>query len=478
MMAPQNMIDWESSRSDALAALSAAFGEKFHRGAARREHFAHDESWHRSGLPDAVFAPRDRDDVQKLVQIANQYPIPLIAFGVGSSLEGHVVPVHGGVSIDFSEMNALVHVHPGDFQAVVQPGLTRKELNEALRHTGLMFTVDPGANATLGGMAATRASGTTTVRYGAMPENIVALEAVMANGQIIRTGQRARKSSAGYDLTRLLIGSEGTLGLITELTLRLHPIPDRVVAAVVSFPSIAAAVSAVGAILATAVPIARIELLDGLAIEAVNAFAKTHHVVAPTLFLEFHGSHGSVDGDATFVQAMCEDAGGRDFVWHSDLEKRNALWEARHMAARAIIAMRPGSRILSTDVCVPLTALPEAIDRAQHHIQSLELYAPLVGHVGDGNFHFVVPVGDDADETQRILDFTARLADDAIALGGTCTGEHGIGLGKQHYLAQELGGAVDIMRLIKQGLDPLGILNPGKILLNEDETFHTAPKLA
>lgn len=455
---------WEASRGDALTALATAFAGQVQMGEAVRAHFAHDESWHSTYLPDAVFTPRHTGDVKKLVDIANQYPIPLIAFGAGSSLEGHVVPVHGGVSIDFSQMNALLDVYAGDFQAVVQPGLTRKELNIGLRHTGLMFTVDPGANATIGGMAATRASGTTTVRYGAMPENIVSLEAVMANGQVIRTGHRAGKSSAGYDLTRLLIGSEGTLGLITELTLRLHPIPEHVSAAVVSFTSIEAAVDAVGAILATAAPVARIELLDDLAIKAVNAFAQTTHRVASTLFLEFHGTAGSVDDDAASVQSLCADHGGHDFVWHRDAEKRAALWEARHMAARAIIAQRPGSHILSTDVCVPLTALPEAIRRARGYIAELDLYAPLVGHVGDGNFHFVVPVMDDEEELQRIQDFTARLAQDAISLGGTCTGEHGIGLGKRAHLREELGPAVDIMAMIKNGLDPKNLLNPGKIL--------------
>ncbi len=456
--------NWDLTRGDALAALESAFGAQFQSGASVRTHFSRDESWHQSGLPDAVVAPHSAEDVQKLIQIANQFPIPIIAFGMGSSLEGHVVPIYGGISVDFSHMDKVVDIHAGDFQAVVQPGLTRKALNEALRYTGLMFTVDPGADASLGGMAATRASGTTTVRYGAMPDNVVSLQAVMANGDLIHTGQRARKSSAGYDLTRLLIGSEGTLGLITELTLRLHPIPDHISAAVVSFPSIDAAVDAVGAILATAVPVARIELLDHLAIEAVNAFSKATHRVAPTLFLEFHGTAGSVEEHAALVRDLCADFEGQNFVWHSERAQREALWNARHMAARAIIAMRPGSHILSTDVCVPLTALPRAIQRARAYIEELDLYAPLVGHVGDGNFHFVVPILGDADEMKRVQAFTTRLAEDAIALGGTCTGEHGIGIGKQEYLKRELGTAVDMMASIKRALDPKGILNPGKIL--------------
>lgn len=454
--------------SAAVAALKAAFGVRLHTSEAILQHHSHGESWHTPALPDAVLMVHSIDDVITAARICTQHQLPIVPFGAGSSVEGQVIPVEGGLSLNFSEMNKIVKVRPEDFDVTVQPGVTRKQLNEALRHHGLFFPVDPGANATLGGMVATRASGTTSVRYGTMRDNVVSLTIVTAAGQVVRTASRAVKSSAGYDLTRLMIGSEGTLGIITDITLRLHPIPEAISAAVVSFDNIEMAVEAVIATLQHAVPIARIELLDDLAIEAINRYSKTEHAVKPTLFLEFHGSSSGVREQAELVGELCAELGGSEFVWKTREEERNALWEARHNAAPAAMNMRPGCGLLATDACVPLSQLSEAIRAARADLDTMGLQASLVGHVGDGNFHLALPVDhSNPSEIALVKEFCTRLAERTIAMGGTCTGEHGIGVGKQQFLTAELSEAIPLMRAIKQALDPGNILNPGKIFARQ-----------
>ncbi len=448
----------------ALAALKDTFGQRLITSAAVRQHHGSDESWHEPSLPDAVLMIHTTEDVVTAVKICAQYRFPIIPFGAGSSVEGQVIPTEGGISIDFTEMNQVLDVRAEDFDVTVQPGVTRKQLNRYLRDVGLFFPVDPGADATIGGMTATRASGTTSVRYGTMRENVISLTVVTAEGEVVRTASRARKSSAGYDLTRLFVGSEGTLGIITEITLRLYPIPEAVSSAVVSFPDIEAAVSAVVTTLQYAVPIARIELLDDLAIDAVNKFMKTDHPVKPTLFLEFQGSQAAVREQAELVGEICAELGGGDFVWKTLKEERNALWEARHNGALAAMNLRPGCELLATDVCVPISRLSDAISEAKKDLKACGIVAPLMGHVGDGNFHFAIPVDRSNEaELEAVKDFCERLAIRAIEVGGTCTGEHGIGMGKQPFLEIEMGSGVGLMRSVKQALDPQNIMNPGKI---------------
>lgn len=448
----------------ALAALADAFGERLITSAAVRQHHGCDESWHEPSSPDAVLMVHNTDDVVTAVKICAQHRYPIIPFGIGSSVEGQVIPTQGGLTIDFTEMNQVLEVRPEDFDVTVQPGVTRKQLNRELRDLGLFYPVDPGADATLGGMTATRASGTTSVRYGTMRENVIALTIVTPDGRIVRTASRARKSSAGYDLTRLFVGSEGTLGVITEITLRLHPIPEAVSSAVVAFDDIESAVNAVITTLQYAVPIARIELLDELAIDAVNKFMKTDRPVKPTLFLEFHGSDTGVCEQSKLVGEVCAEFGGGDFAWKTLEEERNALWEARHNAALAAMNLRPGCELLATDVCVPISRLAEAIVEAKADLAECGLLAPLMGHVGDGNFHLVIPVDrGNSEELNRVKGFCERLAARAIEMDGTCTGEHGIGVGKQSLLDIELGEGVNLMRSIKQAFDPDNIMNPGKI---------------
>ncbi|MCK0510489.1 FAD-binding oxidoreductase [Aromatoleum buckelii] len=446
--------------------LGARFGTRFSTAEAVRAHHGHDESHFPDMLPDAVVWPHDTAEVVAIVEACGRHRVPIVPFGAGSSLEGHILPLHGGISVDFSEMNKVLAVHGEDMDVVVQPGITRKQLNAALHGSGLFFPVDPGADASLGGMAATRASGTNAVRYGTMRDNVLGMEAVLADGRVIRTGGRARKSSSGYDLTRLMIGSEGTLGLITELIVRLHPLPEAVSAAVCAFADVASAVHTVIQTIQLGVPVARIELLDELTVQAINRYSKTTLRESPMLFFEFHGSKASVEEQAQTVQEIARDNGGQDFEWATHPEDRTRLWAARHDVYFSCIALRPGCRGLTTDVCVPISRLADCIAGAREDIAASGLIAPIVGHVGDGNFHTVVLVdpNDDA-EILRAEALNRRIVERALAMGGTCTGEHGIGFGKQDFLVAEHGAdAVDAMRAVKRALDPDNLLNPGKIV--------------
>jgi len=406
------------------------------------------------------------DEVASVVRLCAEHGVPVIPYGVGSSVEGHVLATQGGISLDLSGMNRVLAIHAEDGDAVVQAGVTRKQLNDALKGTGLFFPIDPGADATLGGMAATRASGTNAVRYGTMKDNVLATTTVLADGRIMKTGSRARKSSAGYDLTRLLVGSEGTLGVMTELTVKLFPIPEAISAAVCTFPSIEAAVQTVIQTIQLGVPVARIELLDALSLKAINLFSKTTLSEAPTLFFEFHGSPASAEEQAQTVQAIAADLGGANFAWATRPEDRTRLWQARHDAYFACLQLKPGCRSFPTDVCVPISRLAECIAETQADIAQVDIPIALLGHVGDGNFHLVVLVDpENAREMEEAAWISQRVVERAIAMEGTCTGEHGIGLGKRKYLPLEHGAvAVDIMRTIKQALDPHNLLNPGKIL--------------
>lgn len=446
--------------------MKTRFGERFTLSAGVRAHHGHDESHFPDALPDAVVFVHDTDEVVATVEACGAHAVPIIPFGVGSSLEGHILAIRGGISVDFSQMDKVIAIHPEDMDAVVQPGVTRKQLNAALHGSGLFFPIDPGADASLGGMAATRASGTNAVRYGTMRENVLGLTAVLADGRVIRTGGRARKSSAGYDLTRLLIGSEGTLGIITELTMRLHPLPEAVSGAVCAFPDVVDAVKTVIQTIQLGIPVARIELVDTLTVQAINRYSKTTLREAPMLFFEFHGSPASVEEQARTVQEIARDNGGLDFEWAERPEDRSRLWAARHDVYFASLNLRPGCRGLTTDVCVPISKLAECVDATRADIDASGLIAPIVGHVGDGNFHTLILIDpDNADEIERAEALNRRIVLRALAMDGTCTGEHGIGIGKQDFLVQEHGApAVDAMRLIKQALDPDDLLNPGKIL--------------
>jgi D-lactate dehydrogenase (cytochrome) len=449
-----------------IETLKAAFGKRFSTAEAVRAHHGHDESHFPDALPDAVVWPHSTEEVVTVVKACHQHRVPIIPFGVGSSLEGHILALHGGVSLDFSEMNEVLTVHDKDMDAVVQPGVTRKQLNAALHGTGLFFPIDPGADASLGGMAATRASGTNAVRYGTMRENVLGMEVVLADGRVIRTGGRARKSSSGYDLTRLMVGSEGTLGLITALTVRLHPLPEAVSGAVCAFPDVDSAVQTVIQTIQLGVPVARIELLDALTVRAINRYSKTELREAPMLFFEFHGSPASVEEQAQTVQEIARDSGGQDFEWATRPEDRSRLWQARHDAYFACLNLRPGCRGVTTDVCVPISRLADCIGATCEDIAASGLTAPIVGHVGDGNFHTLILV-DPADEAEieRAEALNRRIVERALAMDGTCTGEHGIGFGKQDFLVQEHGsGAVDAMRALKRALDPDNLLNPGKVV--------------
>ncbi len=431
-----------------------------------REHHGRDESHFPPALPDAVVFPHTTDEVAAIARACHAAGVPMIPFGAGSSLEGHVLAVRGGVCIDLTQMNRIVALHAEDFDVTVQPGVTRKQLNAEIRDSGLFFPIDPGADATLGGMAATRASGTNAVRYGTMRENLLGATAVLADGRVLRTGGRARKSAAGYDLARLMVGSEGTLGIITELTLKLYPVPEAIAAAVCCFPSVHDAVRCVIQTIQLGVPIARIELLDTLSVQAINAYSKTALQEAPTLFFEFHGSAAGVDEQASTVQAVSKEFGGTDFSWANRPEDRSRLWQARHDAYFACINLKPGWRSLTTDVCVPISQLADCIAATRDDIEANGLIAPILGHVGDGNFHVLV-LTDPAspDDNARAEAFHDRLVRRALAYEGTCTGEHGIGFGKAQFLALEHGEtAVSVMRAIKQALDPLNLLNPGKVL--------------
>ncbi|MGD1885439.1 MAG: FAD-binding oxidoreductase [Paracoccaceae bacterium] len=454
----------ESGISTTLGVLKQQFGDRFHAGQAMREQHGHTTTWITNQPPDAVVFPTSTREVSDIVKVCATHQVPVIPFGTGTSLEGHVNAPAGGISIDLTQMNKILAVNAEDLDCVVQPGVTRQDLNTHLRDQGLFFPIDPGANASLGGMAATRASGTNAVRYGTMKDNVLSLEVVMADGRIIRTAQRAKKTSAGYDLTRLLIGSEGTLGLITEITLKLQGIPEAISAARMSFPSIDAACQAVMTTIQYGIPVARIELMDELNVKAANAYAKLNLPETPLLLLEFHGSESGVVEQAETFGAIAEEVGGTDFATTTSTEERNKLWQARHDLYWATLQLRPGAKGISTDVCVPISRLAEAVTGAQKKAEELDLLAPVVGHVGDGNFHSLVLIDiEDADEVARAETFVAWLADEAIRMEGTCTGEHGIGQGKMPYLVKELGAATEYMAAIKDALDPLNILNPGKI---------------
>ncbi|NRA99224.1 MAG: FAD-binding protein [Rhodobacteraceae bacterium] len=448
----------------ALGVLRQRFGERFTTNPGVREQHGHTTTHIPNQPPDAVVFPRSTEEVAEIVRTAAQYKVPIVPFGVGTSLEGHVNAAAGGVSIDFAQMNAVKSVHPEDLDVVVEPGITRTQLNTHLRDQGLFFPIDPGADATLGGMAATRASGTNAVRYGTMKDNILALEAVMADGRIIRTGTRARKSSAGYDLTRLLVGSEGTLGVITELTLRLHGIPEAMASARCTFPTVSAACDAVIATIQFGIPVARIELLDALQVKMVNKYSGLTLPEQPLLLLEFHGSEDSVAEQAKSFGEIADDAGAQDFEWTGRAEDRTKLWQARHDTYWANMQYMPNMASLVTDVCVPISRLADAVNAAQDKARELDVLAPVIGHVGDGNFHLtiLIPKGDEA-AFERAKSFVGWLNEMAISMEGTCTGEHGIGQGKRKYLPQELGDAPEVMRAIKMALDPDNLLNPGKI---------------
>ncbi len=445
--------------------LAQRFGDRFAASPALREQHGHTTTWLPNQMPDGVVFAESTQEVAEAVSICAEHRVPVIAFGTGTSLEGHVNAPAGGFSIDLSRMNRIIAVHAEDLDCVVEPGVTRKQLNNYLRDTGLFFPIDPGADASLGGMAATRASGTNAVRYGTMKDAVLGLTVVMADGSVVKTGGRAKKSSAGYDLTRLMVGSEGTLGIITQLTLRLHGIPEAVAGGVCPFPTVEAACNAVIGTIQCGIPVARIELLDTLQVKASNAYSKLGLKETPTLFLEFHGTASGVAEQSELFGAIAADAGGGPFEWETDPEKRNRLWTARHDAYWAAKALRPGAEAVATDVCVPISRLAECVEATRRDIEAEGLFAPIVGHVGDGNFHVSLLVDvDNPAEIARAEAFIERLNWRAIEMEGTCTGEHGVGQGKMKYLKREHGAGLGVMRALKQALDPHGILNPGKIV--------------
>ncbi|MBX3620614.1 MAG: FAD-binding protein [Rhizobacter sp.] len=448
-----------------IDALKARFGERCSTALAVREQHGRDESPFDVRPPDAVVFCESTEEVAAAVALADRYAVPVIPFGVGSSLEGHLLAVQGGISIDVSRMNRVLQVNPEDLTVMLEPGVTREQLNREIRDTGLFFPIDPGANASLGGMAATRASGTNAVRYGTMRENVLGLTVVTASGEVIRTGTRAKKSSAGYDLTRLMVGSEGTLGVITEITLKLYPIPEAISAAVVVFDRIESAVNTTIQMIQLGLPIARCELLDVNAVRAVNRHDKLNLREGPMLLMEFHGSEAGVKEQAEMAQQIARENGGEDFQWATTPEERTRLWTARHRAYFAGLQMKPGCRTVTTDTCVPISRLTECISQAVADAEAAGLQYYIVGHVGDGNFHIaylIDPAQPQERETaERLND---QLVHRALAMEGTCTGEHGIGLHKQGFLVDEAGsGAVEMMRTLKRALDPKNILNPGKI---------------
>ena len=448
-----------------IGALRDLLGDRLSTAAAICAQHGKDESYHQAHAPDAVAFPRNSEEVAAIVKLCARHQTPVIAFGTGTSLEGHVAALKGGICVDMTQMNAILRVNAEDLDATVEAGVTRKQLNEHLRDTGLFFPIDPGADASLGGMAATRASGTNAVRYGTMRENVLSLTVVLADGRVIRTARRARKSAAGYDLTRLFVGSEGTLGVITELTIRLYGIPEAISAAVCAFPTLENAVDTVISTIQAGVPVARIELLDEAQMAAINKYSKLDHQVAPTLFFEFHGSPGGVAEQSETVKSIAAEYGGSDFRWATTAEQRSKLWQARHDAYYAALALRPGSKGWATDVCVPISRLAECIRETKQDLAQSPIPSALVGHVGDGNFHLVFMI--DPDRPEEIAEagrLNDRMVARALSMEGTCTGEHGVGYGKMNFLIAEHGEAVSVMRTIKRALDPDNIMNPGKIV--------------
>jgi D-lactate dehydrogenase (cytochrome) len=449
----------------AIGALAAKFGNRLVTSQAVREQHGNTLTWIENQPPDAVVFPQTTEDVQDAVRICMQHKVPVIAYGTGTSLEGHINAPLGGVTLDFRDMNRILAVHAEDLDCVVEPGVTRKQLNEYLRDQGLFFPIDPGADASIGGMSATRASGTNAVRYGTMKDNVLSLKVVLANGETISTSRRAKKSAAGYDLTRLFVGSEGTLGVITEVTVKLHGIPEAISGGICPFPSVEAACNAAIATIQSGIPVARIELFDELQVKACNAYSKLSLPETPLLFLEFHGTAAGVAEQSERFGEISADLGGGPFTWTTNTEERTKLWQARHDAYWAVVGLRPGAKAFATDVCVPLSRLAECVLETQKDIATSGLIAPIVGHVGDGNFHVSPMVDmDDPAEVSAAKAFSERLVERALAMEGTCTGEHGVGQGKMKYLKAEHGGALAVMRAVKLALDPQDLMNPGKIV--------------
>ncbi|MCF6215881.1 MAG: FAD-binding protein [Emcibacter sp.] len=447
-----------------LSKLSPLLGKRLSRAEAVRKHHGEDLTHFDICLPDAVAYPHSTEEVSAIVKLCHTYEIPVIPYGAGTALEGNFLAISGGITLNFSQMDKIIALRHDDMDCTVEAGVTREQLNHEIRHTGLFFPIDPGANATLGGMAATRASGTNAVRYGTMRENVIRLKAVMADGTIITTSSRARKSAAGYDLTRLLVGSEGTLGVITEITVRLYGLPEAMSAAVCPFSSLEGAVNTVVETIQMGIPIARIELIDEMLIDVINRFSDFDYPLEPTLFMEFHGSDNAVKEQAEMVEEIAKSHGGHGFQWASRPEERNKLWQARHDGFLSLRAAYPGKDFWVTDVCVPISRLAESIRETRKDIARANLVAPLVGHVGDGNFHLTIPYDkNNPEDVAAIEQLNQRLIERAIAMDGTSTGEHGIGLGKKKYMALEYGPALEFMKIIKKSLDPKNILNPHKV---------------
>jgi D-lactate dehydrogenase (cytochrome) len=445
--------------------LRALLGDRLNTGRGIRDHHGKDESYYPYAAPDAVVYPHTTAEVSDIVNICRRHQTPMIPFGAGTSLEGHILATSGGVCIDLSQMNKVLGIHVEDLDCTVQAGVTRKQLNEEIRHTGLFFPVDPGADATLGGMASTRASGTNAVRYGTMRENVLALTVVTADGRVIKTSSRARKSSAGYDLTRMFVGAEGTLGIITEVTVRLYAVPQAISAAVCSFKALSGAVNTVIQTLQAGIPIARSEALCGLTMKAINAHSKTSYKEQPTLFLEFHGTEAGVKEQVELLSDIAAENGCEGFEWATRPEDRNRLWSARHQAYFACLQLRHGTRAVSTDVCVPISRLTECMMATAEDIAKASMPIPMFGHVGDGNFHLVILVRpDNEDDLAEAKVLNERLVTRALAMEGTCTGEHGVGSGKIKWLPKEHGEAVELMRAIKRTFDPDNLMNPGKMV--------------
>jgi len=464
-MCAEIIANADDLEEDILEELRGIVGDRISTSTAVREHHGKGEGFPGMCPPAVVVFPLSTEEVSEIVKVCAREKLPIVPFGTGTSLEGHVVALRGGVCIDLSRMDRVVTVNVEDLDVTVQPGVRRKQLNEHLRDTGLFFPIDPGADASIGGMTATRASGTNAVRYGTMRENVLSLTVVLPDGRIIRTARRARKSAAGYDLTRLYIGSEGTLGVITEITLRLYGIPEAVSAAVASFPDLESAVNTVILTIQSGVPVARVELLDEVQMDALNNYSSLDYPVQPTLFFEFHGSHSGVKEQAEIVQEIAGDFDSADFKWTANEEERNRLWQARHDAYPACKAIRPGAVVYATDVCVPISRLAECLIETRKDIDEAGILAPIVGHVGDGNFH-LSPVFDpnDKEEVRKVDEINERMVLRALAMDGTCTGEHGVGLHKMDFLVSEHGDAISVMRMIKTALDPDNIMNPGKVI--------------